>query len=104
MTENTINADVTMGVQPMRSSRGVIVSSSSLDSFCGSGGNAMIRKFYHGSQVRDIAPTYGLGNDAHDYGRGFYTMVDKELGRLWAVGQQANADGRLHVFMKEDRT
>jgi len=58
----------------------------------------MIRKLYHGSQVRDFVPTYGLGNDTHDYGRGFYTTADKELGREWAVGQQANADGWLHVY------
>lgn len=23
-------------------------------------------KLYHGSQVRDFVPTYGLGNDTHD--------------------------------------
>ena len=53
---------------------------------------------YHGSQIENFTPTYGLGNDTHDYGRGFYTTADKELGREWAVGQQANADGWLHVY------
>ena len=53
---------------------------------------------YHGSQVENFTPTYGLGDDTHDYGRGFYTTADKELGREWAVGQQANADGWLHVY------
>ena len=53
---------------------------------------------YHGSQVESFTPTYGLGNDTHDYGRGFYTTADKELGKEWAVGQQANADGWLHVY------
>lgn len=53
-------------------------------------------KLYHGSQVRDFVPTYGLGNDTHDYGRGFYTTADKELGKEWAVGQQADRDGWLH--------
>ena len=48
---------------------------------------------YHGSQVENFTPIYGLGNDTHDYGRGFYTTADKELGKEWAVGQQANADG-----------
>ena len=31
---------------------------------------------YHGSQVESFTPTYGLGNDTHDYGRGFYTTAD----------------------------
>ena len=53
---------------------------------------------YHGSQVESFMPTFGLGNDTHDYGRGFYTTADKELGKEWAVGQQANADGWLHVY------
>ena len=30
---------------------------------------------YHGSQVENFTPTYGLGNDTHDYGRGFYTTA-----------------------------
>ena len=58
----------------------------------------MKMKLYHGSQVRDFVPTYGLGNDTHDYGRGFYTTADKELGKEWAVGQQADHDGWLHVY------
>ena len=53
---------------------------------------------YHGSQVENFTPTYGLGNDTHDYGRGFYTTADRELGKEWAVGQQANADGWLHAY------
>ena len=59
----------------------------------------MKMKLYHGSQVKDFVPTYGLGNDTHDYGRGFYTTADKELGKEWAVGQQADRDGWR--FMKE---
>ena len=55
-------------------------------------------RLYHGSQVENFTPTYGLGDDTHDYGRGFYTTADKELGKEWAVGQRANADGWLHVY------
>lgn len=55
-------------------------------------------RLYHGSQVENLTPTYGLGDDTHDYGRGFYTTADKELGKEWAVGQRANADGWLHVY------
>lgn len=35
---------------------------------------------YHGSQVESFTPTYGLGDDTHDYGRGFYTTANKEAG------------------------
>ena len=55
-------------------------------------------RLYHGSQVENFTPTYDLGDDTHDYGRGFYTTADKELGKEWAVGQRANADGWLHVY------
>jgi len=40
---------------------------------------------YHGSQVENFTPTYGLGNDTHDYGRGFYTTTDIEPSRSWGV-------------------
>lgn len=53
---------------------------------------------YHGSQVENFVPTFGLGNDGHDYGRGFYTTADRELGCEWAVGQRAGTDGWLHVY------
>ena len=29
-------------------------------------------RLYHGSPERDFTPTFGLGRDQHDYGRGFY--------------------------------
>ena len=28
-------------------------------------------KLYHGSQEENFVPTFGLGNDGHDYGRGY---------------------------------
>ena len=55
-------------------------------------------RLYHGSLVRDFVPTYGLGNDGHDYGRGFYLTADRELGCEWAVGQRSGSDGWLHVY------
>ena len=27
---------------------------------------------FHGSPCKSVTPEYGLGNDKHDYGRGFY--------------------------------
>lgn len=55
-------------------------------------------KLYHGSQEENFVPTFGLGKDDHDYGRGFYTTADRDLGLEWAVGQQAAHDGWLHVY------
>lgn len=28
--------------------------------------------FYHGSAAESVTPTFGLGDDRHDYGKGFY--------------------------------
>ena len=53
---------------------------------------------YHGSPVESFKPTYGLGRDDHDYGRGFYMTADIELAREWAAGQRVNATGWLHVY------
>lgn len=55
-------------------------------------------KLYHGSPVESFKPTFGLGRDDHDYGRGFYTTADIDLAREWAVGQRVNEPGWLHVY------
>lgn len=34
---------------------------------------------YHGSPNKKIQPTYGLGNDKHDYGKGFYLTESSAL-------------------------
>ena len=36
---------------------------------------------YHGTPNKVVMPTYGLGEDKHDYGRGFYLTEDIELAR-----------------------
>ena len=41
--------------------------------------------FYHGSAAESVTPTYGLGDDRHDYGRGFYLSDDLALAKEWAV-------------------
>ena len=53
---------------------------------------------YHGSPVENFTPTFGLGSDDHDYGRGFYTTAVKELAKEWAVGQRTAHDGWVHVY------
>lgn len=55
-------------------------------------------KLYHGSPVENFKPTYGLGRDDHDYGRGFYMTADIDLAREWAAGQRVEAVGWLHVY------
>jgi len=40
---------------------------------------------YHGSPNETLLPTYGKGEDKHDYGKGFYLTPDIELAREWAV-------------------
>lgn len=42
-------------------------------------------KLYHGSQEENFVPTFGLGHDGHDYGRGFYLTEFPELAKEWAV-------------------
>lgn len=55
-------------------------------------------KLYHGSPVENFKPTYGLGRDDHDYGRGFYMTADIDLAHEWAAGQRVEAVGWLHVY------
>ena len=57
-----------------------------------------VLRLYHGSPEENFVPTFGLGNDKHDYGRGFYLTDDPELGREWAVGQRSGSKGWLHVY------
>lgn len=52
---------------------------------------------YHGSFADKVVPTYGLGDDKHDYGRGLYLTPDKELAKEWAIGPR-RVDGWVHTF------
>lgn len=40
---------------------------------------------YHGSPKPSLFPTFGLGEEKHDYGKGLYLTPDIELAREWAV-------------------
>ncbi|MBO4504738.1 MAG: DUF3990 domain-containing protein [Bacteroidales bacterium] len=53
---------------------------------------------YHGNNAQEILPTYGLGNDRHDYGRGFYLTESRELAMEWAVCRPDELNGWLHLF------
>lgn len=53
---------------------------------------------YHGTPDRMVTPTYGRGNDKHDYGRGFYLTESVELAREWAVCRPNDTNGWVHKF------
>lgn len=40
---------------------------------------------YHGSPEKEIFPRFGLGDERHDYGKGFYLTDSLELAKEWAV-------------------
>ncbi|MDY5986386.1 DUF3990 domain-containing protein [Sporofaciens sp. SGI.106] len=57
---------------------------------------------YHGSAERIVTPTFGLGEDRHDYGRGFYLTESDELAKEWAVCRPDETNGWVHKFVLDD--
>lgn len=57
---------------------------------------------YHGSAAKSVTPSFGLGDDRHDYGRGFYLTDDESLAREWAVCRPENTCGWVHAFRLAD--
>lgn len=55
-------------------------------------------KLYHGSQEENFVPTFGLGHDGHDYGRGFYLTEFPELAKEWAVAADSHRNGWMHAY------
>ncbi|MBP5449252.1 MAG: DUF3990 domain-containing protein [Spirochaetales bacterium] len=53
---------------------------------------------YHGSPNKEIKPTFGLGEDKHDYGRGFYLTENIELAKEWAVCRPDESNGWVHQY------
>ena len=53
---------------------------------------------YHGTSENQFTPTFGLGNDRHDYGRGFYLTADFELAKEWAVCKPTEFNGWVHKY------
>lgn len=53
---------------------------------------------FHGSANKIIHPTYGLGNDKHDYGKGFYLTENIDLAKEWAVCRPNETNGWVHKF------
>ena len=40
---------------------------------------------FHGTSNKVVTPTFGLGDEKHDYGKGFYLTENPELAKEWAV-------------------
>ena len=57
---------------------------------------------YHGSTAREVTPAYGLGDDRHDYGRGFYLTEDAQLAKEWAVCRPETTEGFVHAYRLTD--
>lgn len=53
---------------------------------------------YHGTPDKVVMPTFGRGDDAHDYGRGFYLTEDIQLAKEWAVCRPNETNGWVHKY------
>ena len=53
---------------------------------------------FHGSSDKIIVPTFGLGEEKHDYGKGFYMTESAELAREWAVCKADEINGWVHKY------
>lgn len=56
---------------------------------------------FHGTPDKFVTPAYGLGNDKHDYGRGFYLTENIDLAKEWAVCRPNATNGWVHQFELE---
>lgn len=56
---------------------------------------------YHGSQSEQITPQFGLGNEKHDYGKGFYLTENLDLAKEWAVYRPEESNGWVHKYELE---
>lgn len=54
---------------------------------------------FHGSPNEIVTPTFGLGNEKHDYGMGFYLTESIELAKEWAVCRPDETNGWVHKFV-----
>ena len=54
---------------------------------------------FHGTPNKIVSPTFGLGEDRHDYGRGFYLTEDYNLAKEWAVCRPDKSNGWVHAYI-----
>ena len=53
---------------------------------------------YHGTSYKEFTPTFGLGDDKHDYGRGLYLTENIELAKEWSVCKPYDESGWVHKY------
>lgn len=53
---------------------------------------------FHGSPNKVVHPEYGLGEEKHDYGKGFYLTENIELAKEWAVCRPDESNGWVHKY------
>lgn len=53
---------------------------------------------FHGSPNKIVVPTYGMGEEKHDYGQGFYLTESIDLSKEWAVCRPNEAIGYVHQY------
>ena len=53
---------------------------------------------FHGTPNETVVPTYGYGDEKHDYGKGFYLTENEELAKEWAVCRPNDNNGWVHKF------
>ena len=53
---------------------------------------------YHGSPNQQLYPQYGLADEKHGYGKGFYLTENLELAKEWAVCRPDERNGWVHKF------
>lgn len=53
---------------------------------------------FHGTPDNIVVPTYGKGNEKHDYGMGFYLTESIDLAKEWAVCRPNETNGWVHKY------
>lgn len=53
---------------------------------------------FHGTSEKIVVPTYGYGDEKHDYGKGFYLTESIELAKEWAVCRPNDISGFVHSY------
>lgn len=53
---------------------------------------------FHGTFEKNVVPTYGFGEEKHDYGKGFYLTENIELAKEWAVCRPDVTSGWVHQY------
>lgn len=53
---------------------------------------------FHGTPDKVVVPTFGCGDDKHDYGKGFYLTENPELAKEWAVCRPNDENGWVHKY------